>query len=68
LWKRWTHSLMKWFISCSNVLYTFMAIKIKQCPSWNLLYLWILTMALSFAIAFVGQLMTFEATGSHVDE
>jgi hypothetical protein len=35
-----------------------MAIGIKWCPSWNPLYLQILTMVLSFAVAPIGQLMT----------
>jgi hypothetical protein len=39
-----------------------MAIGIKWCP----LYLWVLTMALSFAIACVDQLMTLEAIVSRV--
>jgi hypothetical protein len=43
-----------------------MAIKIKWCPSLSLLYLWILAMALSFAIAPVGRLMTVKATISHI--
>jgi hypothetical protein len=55
--KRRPHTLMKWSISCLNVLCTCMDIKIKWCPSCPL-YLWFLTMALSFAIAIASQLMT----------
>ncbi len=44
LWKRQAHSLMKRFISCLSVLCTSMAIRIKWFPSWNPLYLRILTM------------------------
>jgi hypothetical protein len=38
----------------------------KWCPFINLLYLWVLVMALSFAITFIGRLMTFEVNISHV--
>jgi len=57
-WKRWTHSLIKQSISRLGALCTSMAIRIKWCPSWNLLYLWILAVALSSIIALAGQLMT----------
>jgi hypothetical protein len=60
-WKRWTHSLMKWFISCPSALCISMAIGIKWCPSWSPLYLRILVMVLSFVVASAGQLMTFKA-------
>ncbi len=65
-WKRWTHSMMKRSISRSSASCTFMAIGIKWCPSWSVLYLWILTMVLSFTIAHANELMTFEATISRV--
>jgi hypothetical protein len=65
IWKRWTHSLMKWFISCSGALCISMAIGIKWCLLWSLLYLKILTMALSSTVAFVGQLMTFKTPIFH---
>ncbi len=58
-WKKWTHSLMKQSISRPNAPCTSMAIRIKWCPSWSLLYLQILTMVLNFAITFASQLMTF---------
>jgi len=60
-WKRWTHSLMKWSISRPSVLCTSMAIKIKWCPSWNPLYLWILVMVLNFATSPFSQVMTLIA-------
>jgi hypothetical protein len=59
--KRWAHSLMKQFISHMNVPCTSMVIKIKWCPSWSLLYLRILAMALSFATRPIGQPMTLES-------
>jgi hypothetical protein len=62
LWKRWARSLMKRSISHPSALCTSMAIRIKWCPSWSLLYLRILAMALSFTIAPISQLMTFETT------
>ncbi len=61
-WKRWAHSLMKWSISWPDVPCTSMAIGIKWCPSWNLLYLRIWTMALSSVSTPIGQLMTLKAT------
>jgi hypothetical protein len=61
LWKKKAHSLMKWSISPLRVSCTSKAIGIKWCPSWSLLYLQILTMVLSFAVAHVGQLMTLKA-------
>jgi hypothetical protein len=64
-WKRRAHSFMKWFISRLGAPYTSMVIRIKWCPSWDLLYLRILVMVLCFATAHVGQLMTFENTVSH---
>jgi hypothetical protein len=48
LWKRRTHSLMKWSISCPGVPCTSMVIRIKWRPSWSPLYLKILMMVLSF--------------------
>ncbi len=66
LWKRRAHLLMKRSISCLSALCTSMAIGIKWCPSWNPLYLQILTMALSSATTPVGQLMTLEATVSRI--
>jgi hypothetical protein len=44
-----------------------MAIKIKWCPSWNLLYSWILAMALNSTIAPVGQLMTLKVTIPYIE-
>jgi len=58
---------MKWSISRLGAPYTSMVIGIKWCPSWNLLYLRILVMVLSFATAHVGQLVTSEATVSCVE-
>ncbi len=60
-WKRWAHSLMKWSISHMGAPCTSMVIGIMWCPSWSLLYLQILAMALSSTIAPTGQLMTFVA-------
>ncbi len=65
-WKIWAHSLMKQSISCPGAPCTSMAIRIKWCPSWNPLYLWILIMALSSTTTLAGQLMTFKATISYV--
>jgi len=63
-WKKWTQSLMKWSISRTHVPCTSMAIGIKWCPSWSLLYLWILLMVLSSTTTPISQLMTFETTMS----
>jgi len=60
-WKTQAHFFMKWSISHPNVQCTFMAIEIKWSLSWNLLYLWILVMALSSTITLVGWLMTLKA-------
>jgi hypothetical protein len=57
-WKRQVHSLMKQSISCPGVPYTFMAIEIKWCPLWSLLYLQIFAMVLSSIATPTGQLMT----------
>ncbi len=65
-WKKQAHSFIKWSISRSSVLCIFTAIKVKWCFSWSLLYLWILTMALSFTIALVDRLMTFETIASRI--
>ncbi len=65
-WKIWAYSLMKKFMSCPNALCTSMAIGVKWCPSWSLLYLWNLILALSFATTLDGRLMTFVTTISHV--
>ncbi len=43
-WKRRTHFLMKQSISQLGAPCTSMAIEIKRCPFWNLLYLGILAM------------------------
>jgi hypothetical protein len=43
-----------------------LAIGIKWCPSWNPLYLLILTMVLTSTTTPVGRLMTLEATVSHI--
>jgi hypothetical protein len=54
---------MKWFISHLSASCIFMAIEIKWCPSWNLLYLEILAIVLSFIIApVVGRLITLKTT------
>jgi len=60
LWKRRSHSLMKWSISHLGALCTFMVIGIKWCPSWSPLYFRILIMVLNFVVAPIGQLMTIE--------
>jgi hypothetical protein len=65
-WKKQAFSLMKWSKSRPDVSCTSMMIKIKWCPSWNTLYLWILAMALSSATALVGRLMTLIATVFYV--
>jgi len=65
-WKRQIHSMMKRSISCPNAPCASMAIGINWCPSWNLLYLQILTMTLNFTTTLGGQLMTFEASISYV--
>jgi len=57
---------MKQSISHPSALCTSMAIGIKWRPLWNLLYLQILAMVLSFATTPISQIMTFEATVSHV--
>jgi hypothetical protein len=44
-----------------------MVIRIKRCPSWNPLYLRILTMAQNFAIAPTSQLITLITTLSYVE-
>jgi len=49
------------YVSCTP-----MAIIVKWCPSWNLLYLQILIMALSFITTLIGRLMALKATVSHV--
>ncbi len=56
-WKRRTHSLMKQSISHPGAPCTSIAIRI-WCFSWNFLYLWILTIALSSTTTLIGQLMT----------
>jgi hypothetical protein len=58
LWKRWAHSLIKRFTSCSHAPCISMTIEIKWCLLWNLLYLAILSMVLSFTTTAVDQLMT----------
>jgi uncharacterized membrane protein len=65
-WNIRTYSLMKQFMSCLGALCTSMAIGIKWCSSWSLLYLQILIMALTSTITLDGQLMTFVAIISHV--
>jgi hypothetical protein len=65
-WKSQAHSLMKQSISRLGMLCISMTIGIKWCPSWNLLYLWILTMVLSFAVALTNRLMTLVLIVSHV--
>jgi cytochrome c biogenesis protein CcdA len=65
-WKKQAHSLMKQSISHLGAPCTSMAIGIKWCPSWNPLYLWILTMALNSAIALASQLMTLKVIISHI--
>jgi len=55
-WKRRAHSSMKWSISCPGEPCTSMAIGIKWCPSWNPLYLWILTMMLISTTTHASQL------------
>jgi hypothetical protein len=55
-WKRQTHSLMKWSISHPSALCTSMAIIIKWCPSWSLLYFQILAMGLSFVATPIGKM------------
>jgi len=60
-WKRRAHSLMTQSISHPSASCISMAIGIKWCPSWSLLYLWILTMVLSFAATPIDQLMTLLA-------
>ncbi len=65
-WKKRTHSLMKQSISCLSVLCISMAIRIKWCPSWNLLYFQILAMVLSSTATPISWLMTLKATASRV--
>jgi hypothetical protein len=65
-WKTQTHFFMKWSISHPSVQCTSMAIEIKWSLSWNLLYLWILVMALSSIIALASWLMTLKAIVSCV--
>jgi hypothetical protein len=60
-WEKWAHSMMKRSILRPSAPCTSMAIRIKWCPSWSLLYLWNLLMALSYTITFVSRLMTLES-------
>jgi hypothetical protein len=66
-WKKQAHPLMKWSISRPSVPWTSMAIEIKWCLSWSLLYLRIFAIALSSTTTPINQLMTFIATISHVE-
>ncbi len=66
-WKWQAHFLMKWSMSCLGVSCTSMAIRIKWCLSWSPLYLWILAVTLSSAVALVGWLITLKATISYVE-